>query len=131
MRVFSIFIWINAIYTIGDWVSLAYGVNIYNIAYLTIPMDISAILLIYWMIVNAWMYSHQSLIFEEKKKEQGDLDSLLFKLFDTDVIYMNPDIGMNLLSKVIGEPRNKLSKHFSHKGVPHGIRLWYRVNAFI
>jgi len=130
--VFGIFIWINAVYTIGDWVSLAYGVNIYNIPYLTIPMDISTILLIYWMIVNAWMYSHQSLIFEEKKKEEGDLDSLLFKLFDTDAIYMNPDLDLNLLSKVIGEPRNKLSKHFSQRSTTFTEFVHeYRVNAFI
>jgi AraC-like DNA-binding protein len=53
-------------------------------------------------------------------------------LFDVEEIHLNPDLDLNLLSKVIGEPRNKLSKYFSQRETTFTDFVHdYRINAFI
>ena len=112
--VFLVFVTISSVYNIVDWICwLGFDINIYNIRFVALPYQLCMIFLNVWMIINAWMYSHQSLIFERPKKGNKELDERIKDLFDRQNIHINPDLDLNLLSSLSNETRNNLSKYFS------------------
>lgn len=133
VTVYMVFVGINAVYSTSNTIFwLGYEINIYNIDFVALPYAICMILFNYWLIANAWMYSHQTLIFEKPKRNDQELEARIHKLFEEQEIHTNPDLDLNLLSSLSNETRNNLSKYFSDRDTTFTEFVHaYRIQSFI
>ena len=129
---------IIGIYQIADWIAwLGYGVNIFNINYVDLPLKLTYSAFSIWMGINALIYNRQSLLLPDATELEGDgidvaLSKSLKDLFERERVYTNPDLDLNMLSKMTGAHKNNISKHFSTIGTNYNDFVnEYRVDDFI
>jgi AraC-like DNA-binding protein len=125
-----------AVYTAAEYIAwLGFEVNIYNTAYVDIPLILAHGSIALWIGINAWVYSHQSLILSKEQISSPEGTSLhqeLFRVLDEEKAYLNPDFSLSILSNLTKTSKNKLSAHFSANGSSFNETInRYRIEEFL
>lgn len=130
---FLILLVIHSGYEVTSWIiEHYYQLNIYNEVWVDLPLKLADVGISFVIGINAYIYQNQSLIIPRRNESDSSLDNELFRLFEEEKIYRNPELNLDYLSKRMGTPKNAISKSLGEKGLTfRGLINKYRVEEFI
>ncbi|WP_438989091.1 helix-turn-helix domain-containing protein [Polaribacter sp.] len=125
---------ISSIYEVADWILWNYfEFNLFNTPWLDFPLKISYALFSLLIGYNAYIYQNQSLIIKPgfHQSYSSEIAKNIEVLFNEEKIYMDPELNLEGLAKLLNTSKNNISKHFSEQGHSfRGIINTYRIRHF-
>ena len=125
---------ISSIYEVVDWILWNYfEYNLFNTPWLDFPLKISFALISLLIGYNAYIYQNQSLIIKPAFQQSYSLEIAqnLEVLFNEEKIYLDPELNLDILAKLLNTSKNNISKYFSEQGNSfRGIINTYRIKHF-
>ncbi len=110
---------ISSIYEIVDWIFWAqFEYNLYNTAWADFPLKLSYAIISLFIGYNAFIHQNQSLIIPKyfKQNDPEGLDARIEELLQKQKIYLDPELNLDALAKMLDTPKNNLSAYFSSRG---------------
>ena len=110
---------ISSIYEIADWIlwnTLEY--NLFNTPWADFPLKLSYAAISPFIGYNAFIYQNQSLITPSyfQNEDSSDLEGRISTLLADRKIYLDPELNLDSMAKMLNIHKNNLSKYFSSKG---------------
>ncbi len=125
---------ISSIYEVADWILWNYfEFNLFNTPWLDFPLKISYALISLLIGYNAYIYQNQSLIIKPAFSQSypTGITNKIEILFNEEKIYLDPELNLEALAKLLNLSKNNISKHFSEQGDSfRGVINTYRIRHF-
>lgn len=111
---------INSFYEILDWILWGkYGFNLFNYDWLSFPLKISYGAISFVIGYNSILYNNQHLIIPQIVKDINTekIEEEIITLINDEKIFLNPDLNLEVFSKIVGYHRNTISKVLNQNGI--------------
>ncbi|MEQ8361065.1 MAG: helix-turn-helix domain-containing protein [Cytophagales bacterium] len=110
---------ISIIYEVVDWVLWNnYQYNLFNTAWADFPLKLSYAAISVFIGYHAFIYQNQSIITPKyfSAEDKDNLEVKINHLISKDQVFLDPELSLAGLSKMLDVPKNKLSEYFSSNG---------------
>ncbi|MFY0654667.1 MAG: AraC family transcriptional regulator [Cyclobacteriaceae bacterium] len=110
---------ISIIYEVVDWVLWNnYQYNLFNTAWADFPLKLSYAVISVFIGYHAFIYQNQSIITPKyfSAEDKNNLEVKINHLISKDQVFLDPELSLAGLSKMLDVPKNKLSEYFSSHG---------------
>lgn len=139
LYVLAFLITITLIYDVADLILLnTYDFNIYNHGWLIFPIILCYAIASFWIALHAYTHSHQELIIPTPAPKPSQASTQpaasrkeLYRLIEEEKVYLNPELDLGLLAKMMGMHKNQLSALINEEGQNFNSLInHYRIEAF-
>lgn len=125
----------SMLYEVIDWILWSsFSYNLFNTPWADFPLKMSYAVISLYIGYQAFIHQNQSIIIPSyfNSDDEIDLDTRLREMVVEKQVYLDPELSLAGLAKMLNIPKNNLSRYFSSRG--ESFRAYinkYRVDHFL
>lgn len=109
----------SSLYEVGDWILWnGFQYNLFNTPWADFPLKMTYAAISMFIGYHAFIHQNQSMITPSyfKPSEENDLEGRIHDLITRKQVYLDPELNLEGLAKMLNIPKNTLSRFFSSRG---------------